>query len=215
MAVAFSEANLKSKQAREALERLRAGNERFAGSARNSELFLTHTRRSEVAAGQNPFAIILGCSDSRVPAEIIFDQGLGDLFVIRVAGNIVAPSQIGSIEFAAERYDSWLVVVVGHSQCGAILATLEEMRRPTEKQSPNLRAIVDRVKPAIADVAEAHGDGDYDDLVSKSVRANIRASVEQLRHGSEVLENLIREKGLLIVGAEYSLETGVVEFFDY
>lgn len=201
-------------KAREALRRLREGNARFAASARSSELFLTHTRRAEVAAGQNPFAIILGCSDSRVPAEIVFDQGLGDLFVIRVAGNIVAPSQIGSIEFAATRYDSMLVVVLGHSQCGAILATLEEMRQPTEKQSPNLRAIVDRVRPSITNIVAAFDDPNSEALVSEAVRANIRASVDQLRRGSEVLEQLMKEKGLSIVGAEYSLETGVVEFFD-
>ena len=203
-----------SKAAKQALERLREGNARFAASARSSELFLTHTRRAEVAAGQNPFAIILGCSDSRVPAEIVFDQGLGDLFVIRVAGNIVAPSQIGSIEFAAERYDSRLVVVLGHSQCGAILATLEEMRQPTEKQSPNLRAIVDRVRPSITNLVARYDDPNSEALVSEAVRANIRASVDQLRHGSEVLEQLIQHHGLMIVGAEYSLETGVVEFFD-
>lgn len=199
---------------REALHRLREGNARFAASARDSELFLTHTRRAEVAERQEPFAIILGCSDSRVPAEIVFDQGLGDLFVIRVAGNIVAPSQVGSVEFAAERYHTRLVVVLGHSQCGAILATLEEMRQPTEKQSPNLRAIVDRVRPAIAGLVTMHGDASSDAMVSEAVRANILASVDHLRHGSTVLEQLILEEGLVVVGAEYSLETGVVEFFD-
>lgn len=201
--------------AAEALERLREGNARFAASARNSELFLTHARRNELMESQEPFAIVLGCSDSRVPAEIIFDQGLGDLFVIRVAGNIVAPSQVGSVEFAAERFHSPLVVVVGHSQCGAILATLEEMRRPDEKQSPNLRAIVDRVRPAIQSLVELHGNTENsDELVYQAVRANIRASVDHLRHGSEVLEQLVQNKGLMIVGAEYSLETGVVEFFE-
>lgn len=198
----------------EALARLREGNARFAASARDSEMFLSHTRREEVVERQEPFAIILGCSDSRVPAEIIFDQGLGDLFVIRVAGNIVAPSQVGSVEFAAERFHTPLVVVVGHSQCGAILATLEEMRRPAEKQSPNLRAIVDRVKPSIKGLVDLHGDKDSPEFIQQAVRANIRASVDHLRHGSEVLEQLVQENGLMIVGAEYSLETGVVDFFD-
>lgn len=198
----------------EALQRLRDGNARFASSARDSELFLTHTRRAEVATRQEPFAIILGCSDSRVPAEIIFDQGLGDLFVIRVAGNIVAPSQVGSVEFAAERFRTPLVVVVGHSQCGAILATLEEMRRPDEMQSPNLRSIVDRVKPSIKHLVDLSRDVDSDQVVHEAVRANIRASVDHLRHGSQVLEQLVQNNGLLIVGAEYSLETGVVEFFE-
>lgn len=200
--------------AAEALDRLREGNARFAASARDSEMFLSHIRREEVANRQEPFAIILGCSDSRVPAEIIFDQGLGDLFVIRVAGNIVAPSQVGSVEFAAARFHTPLVVVVGHSQCGAIVATLEEMRRPNEKQSPNLRAIVDRVKPSIKSLVELHGDEDSPELIRQAVRANIRASVDHLRHGSEVLEQLVNANRLMIVGAEYSLETGVVEFFE-
>ena len=164
--------------------------------------------------GQTPFAIILGCSDSRVPAEIVFDQGLGDLFVIRVAGNIVAPSQVGSVEFSAERYGTRLVVVMGHSSCGAILATLEELGRPTDAQSKNLRAIVDRIRPAVEPLLDAHRDGPPEDLVHRAVRANIRASASHLRHGSEVLEQLIQTNGLLVVGAEYSLETGVVEFFD-
>src|SRR5271157_2642032 len=111
--------------AREALDRLKEGNRRFASDLRSRDLPTGQTRRRELAAGQEPFAIILGCSDSRVPAEIVFDQGLGDLFVIRVAGNIVAPSQIGSVEFAAERFGTRLVVVLGHSSCGAIEAAIE------------------------------------------------------------------------------------------
>ena len=200
--------------ARKALDRLREGNLRFAANVRGSEAFVSHTRRVELASGQQPFAIILGCSDSRVPAEIVFDQGLGDLFVIRVAGNIVAPSQVGSVEFSAARYSTRLVVVLGHSQCGAILATLEELRRPTENQSANLRAIVDRVRPSVEQLLETDLRHDADALVTQAVRANIRASVNHLRHGSQVLEQLIQEEGLMVVGAEYSLETGVVEFFE-
>jgi carbonic anhydrase len=200
--------------AREALTRLREGNLRFASNVRGPDPFPNHDRRVELAAGQQPFAIILGCSDSRVPAEIVFDQGLGDLFVIRVAGNIVAPSQVGSVEFAAARYETRLVVVLGHSQCGAIMATLEELRRPTENQSRNLRAIVDRVRPSVEGLLATDLRHDLDALVKQAVRANIRASVNHLRHGSEVLEQLIHEDGLRVVGAEYSLETGVVEFFD-
>jgi carbonic anhydrase len=199
--------------AQEALDRLKEGNQRFVANARDQDATQYHTRRAELAAGQQPFAIILGCSDSRVPAELVFDQGLGDLFVIRVAGNIVAPSQVGSVEFAAARYDTRLVVVLGHSQCGAILATLEEMQRPTENQSRNLKAIVDRVRPSVETVMEAHRDGHPDLLVEAAVRANIRASVNHLRHGSEVLENLMLNQGLAVVGAEYSLETGEVDFF--
>src|SRR5439155_18237948 len=200
--------------ARKALQRLKEGNSRFAANVRGSDAFVSHTRRAELAAGQQPFAIILGCSDSRVPAEIVFDQGLGDLFVIRVAGNIVAPSQVGSVEFAAARYGTRLVVVLGHSQCGAILATIEELRMPSERQSPNLHAIVDRVRPSVEGLLARAAGQDMEQLVQQAVRANIRASVDHLRHGSPVLEQLIREEGVLIVGAEYSLETGVVDFFD-
>src|ERR671911_2640897 len=131
----------------EALERLREGNARFASNMASSGALLSHTQRAALAGGQQPFAIILGCSDSRVPAEIVFDQGLGDLFVIRVAGNIVAPSQVGSVEFAAEKFGTRLVVVLGHTYCGAVAATLEELQRPSETQSRNLRSIVDRIRP--------------------------------------------------------------------
>ena len=198
----------------EALQRLREGNLRFTSNARNSDPSLTQTQRAEMMKTQEPIAIILGCSDSRVPAEIVFDQGLGDLFVIRVAGNIVAPSQVGSVEFAAERYGTRLVVVLGHTQCGAILATLEELQRPTANQSRNLRTIVDRVRPSVEGLLETELRHDVDTLVKHAVRGNIRASVNHLRHGSEVLEQLIQDNGLRVVGAEYCLETGSVEFFD-
>lgn len=200
--------------AQEALARLRAGNERFASEILGSEAITTPSRRRQVAVAQEPFAIILGCSDSRVPAEIIFDQGLGDLFVIRVAGNIVAPSQIDSVEFAAERYRTPLVVVLGHSTCGAILATLEELGRPASEQSRNLRSIVDRVRPSIEPLLATDLARDHVALVRQAVRANIRASVNQLRRGSRVLEQLIRANSLQVVGAEYSLDSGVVEFLD-
>ena len=200
--------------AREALERLQAGNARFTAHLRSSDEFVSHTRRPALTMVQEPFAIILGCSDARVPAELVFDQGLGDLFVIRVAGNIVARSQVGSVEFAAERFHTRLVVVLGHSQCGAIAATLEELRRPTENQSRNLRAIVERVRPSVAGLLKTDLARDPDALAKEATRANVRASAEHLRHGSEVLEQLIKADGLMVVGAEYSVETGVVEFFD-
>ena len=200
--------------ASEALERLREGNRRFVSDVRGSAPLVTQTRRSELAEGQEPFAIILGCSDSRVPAEIVFDQGLVDLFVIRVAGNIVASSQIGSVEFAAERFGTPLVVVLGHSRCGAVLATLEELMRPREKQSRNLRSIVDRIRPSVEGLLATELRHDSEALVQHAVRANIRASANQVRHGSEVLEELIQKGRVLVVGAEYSLETGVVDFFD-
>jgi carbonic anhydrase len=196
-----------------ALERLREGNHRFATGARNADNPTSQDRRNLVT-GQEPFAIILGCSDSRVPAEIVFDQGLGDLFVIRVAGNIVAPSQVGSVEFAAERFHTRLVVVLGHSLCGAIQATLEELGRPTQDQSRNLRSIVERIQPAVEPLLETELARKPQALLRQAIRANIRASVNQLRHGSDVLEQLIQTAGLVIVGAEYSLETGIVEFFE-
>lgn len=201
-------------KATEALQRLRDGNVRFTSNVHGPDDVLNQIRRPELVEIQEPFAIILGCSDARVPAEIVFDQGLGDLFVIRVAGNIVAPSQVGSVEFAAERFGTRLVVVLGHSRCGAILATLEELQRPTENQSRNLRSIVDRVRPSVAGLLETELSRDLDALVDQAVRLNIRASADHLRHGSTVLEQLIQDDGLLVVGAEYSLETGAVEFFD-
>lgn len=200
-------------EALKALELLQEGNRRFvAERQRNGRVGAT--RRSEVTERQEPLAIVLGCSDSRVPAEIVFDQGLGDLFVIRVAGNIVAPSQIGSVEFAAERFGTRLVVVLGHTSCGAINATIEELTRPADKQSRNLRAIVDRVRPSVEPLLSTPLRDDPQALVRSAVRANVRASAGSLRYGSEILEELIARDGLLVVGAEYSLETGVVEFFD-
>ncbi len=196
----------------EALIRLQEGNQRFVAEQRAGSTLASASRRKEVALSQEPFAIILGCSDPRVPAEIIFDQGLGGLFVIRIAGNIVAPSQIGSIEFAAERFHTRLVVVLGHSMCGAILAALEDLENPGQESSPNLRSIVGRVRPAIENLMPVTRWPDRDELTRQAVRANIGASVNHLRHGSDILENLIQDDGLLIVGAEYCLETGLVEF---
>jgi carbonic anhydrase len=200
--------------AREALARLREGNGRFASGVRGGDALASQARRSQLAAGQEPFAIILGCSDSRVPAEIVFDQGLGDLFVIRVAGNIVAPSQIGSVEFAAERFGTRLVVVLGHTRCGAVQATIEALQQPTANQSRNLRSIVDRVRPSVEALLATELSRDPEVLARNAVRPNVRISASQLRHGSELLEQLIRSDGLVVVGAEYSLETGVVDFFD-
>ena len=199
----------------ESLALLREGNERFASNVRISgDSISCPERRSELLTGQEPTAIILGCSDSRVPAEIVFDQGLGDLFVIRVAGNVVAPSQVGSIEFAAEQFGTRLVVVMGHSNCGAVTATLSELERPSENRSPNLRSIVDRIRPSVEMLLETELKNHPDELLEAAVRANIRASANQLRHGSQTLEELVQNDGLLVVGAEYSLETGVVDFFD-
>jgi len=200
--------------ARDALAKLREGNARFATNARGTGALITAARRAKLTAAQEPFAIVLGCSDSRVPVELVFNQGPGDLFVIRVAGNIVAPSLIGSVEFAAERFGTRLVVVLGHSSCGAIQATIEELHRPTVNQSPNLKAIVDRIRPGVAQVIARHeADGA---LVAEhaAMTANVRASVDQLQHGSAIIENLIANDRLVVTGAWYSLETGKVEFLD-
>lgn len=200
---------------REALQRLREGNARFVARTMSLDSLLSYGKRAEMAAGQAPIAIILGCSDSRVPAEMVFDQGLGDLFVIRVAGNIVAPSQLASVEFAAERFGTRLVVVLGHTQCGAILATLEELQTSEKHHSPHMSSIVDRIRPSVEGLL--HNDTlkrNPDAFVQEAVRANVRTSANQMRHGSRILEEMIAKHDLLVVGAEYSLETGVVDFFD-
>lgn len=198
--------------AHEALKQLKAGNRRFVSDKRLSVTMSSAQRRDNLLAGQEPFAIILGCSDSRVPAELIFDQGLGDLFVIRVAGNIVAPSLVGSVEFAAEKFGTRLVVVLGHTQCGAIQATLEQLQQPTEMQSRNLHSIVERIEPSVRPLLATELRHDPARLERQAVRVNIEYSVSQLRHGSAILEKLVQQEGLVIVGAEYSLETGEVIF---
>lgn len=200
--------------AAEALERLREGNRRFVSAAGRGDAIIDARRRRELASGQEPFAIVLGCSDSRVPAEIVFDQGLGDLFVIRVAGNVVAPSQVGSVEFAAETFGTRLVVVLGHSGCGAVAATLEDLARPLDSRSRNIRSIVDRIRPAVEPLLAAGLADRPEVLAHEAVRANIRASAAHLRHGSQLLEQLIDEQELCVVGAEYSLDSGEVDFFD-
>jgi carbonic anhydrase len=199
--------------ASEALGLLREGNRRFVMNQLRASTS-QEERRLSLVSGQEPFAIVLGCSDSRVPAELVFDQGFGDLFVIRVAGNIVAPSQVGSVEFAAARFGTRLVVVVGHSQCGAITATVDELLGRSTTESRNLRSIVDRVRPSVESVLAGNQPDDYDAVVRDAVRANVRASANHLRHGSELLERLGREDGLLVVGADYSLDSGIVTFFD-
>jgi carbonic anhydrase len=199
--------------ARDALLELRDGNRRFAAGEIDADSIASRVHKIGMSGGQEPFAIVLACSDSRVPVELVFDQGLGDLFVIRVAGNIVAPSQIGSIEFAASQFGTRLVVVLGHSNCGAVIATLKELSLEQTHRSPNLGAIVDRVRPAIEPVLQSHAHSDEATLTGAAVRANILASVDKLSHGSLILERLIEDGELTIVGAEYSIESGKVEFF--
>ena len=200
--------------AREALERLQDGNRRFVSNLRSPDALLNQARRHELAAGQEPFAIILGCSDSRVPAEIVFDQGLGDLFVIRVAGNVVAPSQIGSVELALERFATPLVVVLGHTSCGGVGATLDVLQGRAPPGSRGLMSIVDRIRPAIEPLLQTELADQPDALMRVSTRANVRASANQLRHGSEIIERLVSQHGLAVVGGVYDLATGEVDFFD-
>jgi carbonic anhydrase len=160
---------------------------------------------------QRPFAIVLGCSDSRTPVEILFDEGFGDLFVVRIAGNIVAPSVVGSIEFAASQFGSRLVVVMGHTRCGAISATVKALETGQGPESKNVRSITDRIAPHIAALLRPD---DPEGTLREAMRANVRASADHLRHGSRVLEELVVAGHFAVVGAEYELETGAVHFFD-
>ena len=193
----------------QALERLLEGNRRFleTGGASSASVW-SHQKG---AAPQRPFAIVLGCSDSRTPVEILFDQGFGDLFVVRVAGNIVAPSIVGSIEFAASQFGTRLVVVMGHTRCGAVTASVRAIRTGAGPESENLRSITERIAPHIAPVAER---GDTPELIREAVRANARASADHLRHGSRILEDLVQAGRVAVVAAEYDLDTGVVNFLD-
>ncbi|OOZ39744.1 carbonic anhydrase [Solemya elarraichensis gill symbiont] len=200
--------------AQQALQRLQEGNRRFVSGAGRDGILYDNDRRDQLVAGQEPFAIILGCSDSRVPAEIVFDQGLGDLFVIRVAGNIVAPSQIGSVEFAVEQFKSPLVVVMGHTHCGAICATIDELQRPHGERSKNIQSIVDRIRPSIESLVSTPMWEDQGELIRHATRANVRASVNQLRHGSAMLEKLTEQEELVITGAEYDIQSGEIDFFE-
>ena len=201
-------------KAAEALDKLKQGNARFIANVRGAEPILSQVRRADFVRGQNPFAVVLGCSDSRVPAEIVFDQGLGDLFVIRVAGNIVAPSQIGSVEFAVERFDTPLVAVLGHTLCGGVGAALDVLQGRAKPGSRGLMSIVDRIRPAILPLLQTELSRDPDALYRAATRANVSASANQVRHGSEIIERAVLEKGLAVVGGVYDLATGEVEFFD-
>ncbi len=199
--------------ASQCLARLREGNARFVEGGKDRAPVRWHPG---IVEGQRPFAVILGCSDSRAPAELLFDQGLGDLFVIRVAGNVVAPSGIGSVEFAVAQFGTPLVVVMGHTRCGAVGATVDALVQGDSPASKNLRSITDRITPhveGLVRMAERQGT-DRAILMREAVRANILAATDQLRHGSKLLETLVAEGRLLVVAAEYELESGRVDFFE-
>ena len=202
-----------------ALQKLIDGNARYALTANGGAESHIEVKNHQSLKTQNPFAIILSCSDSRVPVELVFDQGLGDLFVIRVAGNIAAPSQIGSVEFACQKFNTPLVVVLGHSSCGAISATVDSLINDinesgeTNPMSPNLAAIVDQVAPSASSVIAKNKSSNREELLYKTMRANVAQSVKQLELGSSIISDLIKQKQLTIVGAEYSLESGKIEFY--
>lgn len=199
--------------AEQALERLREGNRRFATGS-SSTAPVSQQRRVELMTGQAPFAVILGCLDSRVPVETIFDQGLGDLAVVRVAGNIAGPSQIASVEIAAQLLGARLVVVLGHSSCAAVRMTLDWVMDGALASAQPIESIQEAIRPAVADWVTAEDRLDADACMARAVRSNVMQSAEQLRCGSDILASLITEEGLQIVGAEYSLESGIVEFID-
>jgi carbonic anhydrase len=197
----------------DALARLRAGNERFIANVRSIDSLSSQARRDALVSGQKPYAIVLSCSDSRAPAEHVFDCGLGELFSVRVAGNIAAPSIIGSVEFAASTFGTQLVVVMGHTQCGAVKAALDMVTKGGAPESQNVRDIVERITPSIAELASGRKNFD-EELTLSATRSNVRATASHLRHGSRVLEQLIAEDKLRVVGGCYELESGRVDFFD-
>ena len=200
--------------ANEALKRLQDGNARFASGVRSIDTLVKQIHRTELVARQEPFARILGCSDSRVPAELVFDQGLGDLFVIRVAGNVVAPSQIGSVEFAAQRFGTPLVVVLGHSMCGTVAATIDDLTTPSESHTSSILSIINRIRPTVEPLFHTELRNDPERLLDAAIRANILAATNQRRHGSSLIEQSVQDGTLTTVGAEYSVENGRVELFD-
>jgi carbonic anhydrase len=197
---------------RAAAERLLAGNQRFCAG---QQAHHSRTFSSELAERpQRPFAIVLGCSDSRTPVEVLFDEGFGDLFVVRIAGNVVAPSVVGSIEFAASQFGTRLVVVLGHTRCGAIAATAHALHTGNGPDSRNIRSITDRIAPHIEPLVRAKDTMPDADRLRVLMRANVLASVDHLRHGSRLLEELVLAGRVAVAAADYELETGRVQFFD-
>lgn len=196
----------------EGIRRLLEGNRRFLEqrAVEGARVF-----RPELAEqGQRPFAVVLGCSDSRTPVEILFDQGFGDLFVVRLAGHVVAPSVVGSIEFAVEQFGTRLVVVMGHTRCGAIAASVKALRSGDDPESRNLRAITDRIAPNLRGYLRAASGRPEEEVLRESMRLNVQASCDNLRHASRLLEDLVSAGRVQVVGAEYELETGRVNLLD-
>ncbi len=196
----------------ETLRHLVEGNRRFIGGSSRLGSGIDAYRRGELTNGQNPVAVVVGCSDSRVPLEIIFDQGLGDLFVIRVAGNIINPSQIESVEFAVAELETPLVVILGHHDCGAIQAAVTELEQKVLPQPLQLPTLMKALRPAVEPMLAADPPLAPGELVERAIRANIKNSVARLTSQSALLAARVQEERLLIVGAEYSLATGMVDF---
>jgi carbonic anhydrase len=184
----------------EALERLLAGNRRFFSGLPKSRSGIVE-RRKELATEQRPFAVVVCCSDSRVGPEVVFDQGLGDIFVVRTAGEIVDDVGLGSIEYAVEHLGSPLVVVLGHERCGAVAAALKGGDLPG-----HIGALARAIAPAVAESKGASGDA-----LDNAVRAQIRAVVRQLRSAAPIVAELVHAGKVLVVGARYDLDTGVAE----
>lgn len=192
------------------LQELLEGNQRFASGAPQKCGDTTLARlRIFAEKGQVPKAIVLCCSDSRAPVEMIFDQDIGDLFVIRVAGNIIAPSLVGSVEFAAATFGTSLVVVMGHTQCGAIQATLDHIHNPQPVSSENIHDIVSRIRPHIFPIAQ-RSDLSANDQLCMATETNVMASVSQLSHASRLIEERVQDGALTVVGALFDLSTGRV-----
>ena len=195
------------------IQKLIDGNQRFINGTTTNNQSKNIEKRLELINYQKPYAIILCCSDSRVPAEFIFDVDLGDLFVIRIAGNIVAPSIVGSIEYAITKFQVKIIIVMGHTNCGAVIATVEKcLNNSLSNNSNSIKDIVDRIYPSIVEIVKSD-ELKMDSKILMSVRTNIHASVNQLKHASRILENKCLNNDLLIFGALYNLENGLVDFF--
>ena len=189
-----------------------AGNGRFLnGESLHSPHSSLRKLKEYAKSGQSPKAIVLCCSDSRAPVEMIFDQDIGDLFVIRVAGNVVAPSLVGSIEFATSAFGTNLVLVMGHTQCGAVTAALDHIENAQAISSENIHDIVSRIKPHILFLTQMQQKPRQEKL-ALAVEANVRASVSQLQHSSALIERLVQQGKIEIHGAVLNLATGQVDF---
>ena len=197
----------------QALQLLREGNRRFVAGHCTRNVSQGHLGCVEPLRERAPLAIVLGCSDSRVPLELIFDQEFGALFLVRVAGSIATPSQVGSIEFAVQRFDTPLVVVLGHARCGAVAAAVDDMLAPSAGLSPNLEVIAGHIRPSVQKAMECGSADDRDGLVEAAVEVSVGDTAGKLRNGSEVLKERISDGRLIITGAKYSLRTGAVEFY--